>query len=113
MRKVCEDFAVEELEHKAKLELEVMKTGRVVNGTRVVDINISEYMGDVGNPIDMNYKELLVFAIKKEETSVKLYSDLANVIQDEESRHVLLALAEEERKHKLRFEAEYNVVKNR
>ncbi len=102
MSKVCEEFAKEELEHKAKLELEVMKRGQVVS-----DFDISDYMMDVGNEMDMDYEELLVFAIKKEETSVSLYTDLAAVIKDKESRETLLSLAQEETEHKLRFETEY------
>ncbi len=113
MRKVCEDFAAEELEHKAKLELELMKTGKVVNGTKMVNINVSDYLGETGNPMDMNLKELLVFAIKKEETSVSLYSDLANVVVDKESHEVLSELAEEENRHRLRFEIEYAALKNK
>jgi rubrerythrin len=31
-------------------------------------------------------------------------------VQDEQSREVLLALAQEEVKHKLRFETEYNML---
>ncbi len=102
MCKVCEDFAEEELEHKAKLELEVMKRGQVVS-----DFDISDYMMDVGNEMDMDYEELLVFAIKKEEISVSLYTDLAAVVKDKESRETLLSLAQEETEHKLRFETEY------
>ena len=102
MSKVCEEFAKEELEHKAKLELEVMKRGQVVSG-----FDISDYMMDVGNEIDMDYEELLVFAIKKEEISVSLYTDLAAVVKDKESRETLLSLAQEETEHKLRFETEY------
>jgi rubrerythrin len=107
MRKVCEDFAREELEHKAKLELEVMKRGKVVS-----DLNISDYMMDVGHKLDMDYKETLAFAISKEELSAKLYTDLAEVVRDEDSREVLLALAQEETEHKMRFEREYtNLLK--
>ena len=102
MSKVCEEFAKEELEHKAKLELEVMKRGQVVS-----DFDISDYMMDVGNETDMDYEELLVFAIKKEEISVSLYTDLAAVVKDKESRETLLSLAQEETEHKLRFETEH------
>ena len=112
MRKICEDFAAVELEHKARLELELMKAGKVVSGPGKAVLNIADYIEQAGSPIDMNYKELLVFAIKKEETSVRLYSDLANAVGDEESREVLLALAEQEDQHRLRFEIEYNVVKS-
>ena len=103
MRKVCEELAKEELEHKAKLELEVMKRGEVVHG-----ICISDYMTDAGDEIDMDYEELLIFAIKKEDISVNFYTDLAGVVKDEESREALLALAEEETEHKQRFEVEYD-----
>ncbi len=102
LSKVCEEFAKDELEHKAKLELEVMKRGQVVSG-----FDISDYMTDVGNEIDMDYKELLVFAIKKEEFSISLYSDLAAAIKDEESRETLVSLAKEETRHKERFRTEY------
>jgi rubrerythrin len=113
MRKVCEELAQEELEHKAKLELELMKAGKVVSDAWQPVLDISDYIGQAGDPIDMNYKELLVFAIKKEETSVRLYSDLANIVGDEESREALLALADEENQHRLRFEIEYNITKNK
>jgi rubrerythrin len=103
MSKVCEELAKEELEHKAKLELEVMKRGEVVSG-----ICVSDYMMDAGDEIDMDYEELLIFAIKKEEISVNFYTDLASVVKDKESREVLLSLAEEETEHKQRFEVEYD-----
>jgi len=103
MSQVCEDLAKEELEHKAKLELEVMKRGEVVQ-----DFDVSNYMMDVGNEMDMDYHELLIFAIKKEQISIDLYNDLAAVVKDEESREVLLVLAKEETEHKKRFEIEYD-----
>jgi rubrerythrin len=109
MRQVCEDFANEELEHKAKLELEVMKRGQVIT-----DISISDYMTDVGNALDMNYEDMLTLAINKEGISVKLYTDLARAVRDNESRETLLALAQEETEHKQRFEKEYeNLLKQK
>ncbi len=109
MQQVCRDFADEELEHKAKLELEVMKRGQVTT-----DIDISDYMTDVGNTLDMSYEELLTLAIKKEGVSVKLYTDLARAVRDNQSRETLLALAQEESRHKQRFETEYeNLLKQK
>ncbi len=106
MSKICEDFAKEELEHKAKLELELMKEGEIVR-----KLNISAYLGESGSRINMNYEELLVFAIKKEQTSIDLYTDLAEIVKDKETRDMLLVLADEETTHKLQFEAEYNSLK--
>jgi rubrerythrin len=108
MRKVCEDLAKEELEHKAKLELELMKKGEVVS-----DFNISNYVMDVGNEMDMDYERLLLFAIKKEQISIDLYNDLAAVVKDEESREVLSMLATEETEHRKQFEIEYDRLKTK
>jgi len=108
MREVCEDLAKEELEHKAKLELELMKKGEVVS-----DFNISNYVMDVDNSMDMDYEQLLLFAIKKEQLSIDIYTDLAAIVKDKESRDTLLSLAEEETEHKQRFEIEYDRLKTK
>lgn len=108
MREVCEDLAKEELEHKAKLELELMKKGEVVS-----DFNISNYVMDADNNMDMDYEQLLLFAIKKEQLSIDIYTDLAAIVKDKESRDTLLSLAEEETEHKQRFEIEYDRLKTK
>ncbi|CAK0779854.1 hypothetical protein CCP3SC15_6990002 [Gammaproteobacteria bacterium] len=47
-------------------------------------------------------------AMKKEKAAFKLYTDLAASTDDVGVRNTLLALAQEEAKHKLRFEIEYD-----
>jgi len=106
LRQMCIELAEEELEHKAMLELEVMKIGRVV-----CDFDWSDYIMDAGEELDMDYEQLLAFAIKKEDTSVKLYVELARIVNYAESRQTLLALADEEIEHRRRFEIEYNTLK--
>jgi len=111
MRKVFEDLAKEELDHKEKLELEIMKTGQTVPATPKADIPEHEYIiSDNQLQLDMNYKDMLLLGIKKEEASFRTYIDLIPQVRDKESREVLLALAEEEVKHKLRFETEYDLL---
>lgn len=112
LRKVLEELAAEELEHKAKLELEVMKSGRVVVATGQEDDD-EQLMGQPELPeaqINMNYRELLLMAIQKEQTSFRLYVELAGRVSDANSKEILLALAEEEVKHKQRFEYEYDRI---
>jgi rubrerythrin len=46
-------------------------------------------------------------AMKREEAAFNLYTGLAKLAGDEELKRILLALAQEEAKHKLRFEIEY------
>lgn len=111
MRQVFEDFAQEELEHKARLELEVMKTGRVVTATEDIDIGIERAVEFNEADLNMDYKDVLIMAMQKEESSFMLYVDLAARVTDEGARETLLALAQEEVKHKLRFETEYEMMR--
>jgi rubrerythrin len=111
MRKVFEDLAKEELEHKAKLELEVMKTGRTVAVKLKPPRPASDYIiSDTDLPLDMDYKDMLLLGMEKEEASFRIYVNLVGKAEDEESRDLLLALAEEEVKHKLRFQTEYETL---
>ena len=105
------EFAKEELEHKAKLELEVFKRGKSLKETsNVVDININDYVVDSGGVdlLNMEYTDLLLLAIKKEERAFRLYVALAGMANDQESQEVLMAMAMEEAGHKILFEIEYN-----
>jgi len=110
MREVFEILAQDELEHKAKLELEVMKTGKVVASDR--DANRFEaYRGsDVEPMLHMDYKNALAIGIDKEKASFRLYADWMVTAEDEEQREMLLSLAEEEAKHKARLELEYEML---
>ena len=111
MRKVFEDLAQEELEHKAKLELEVIKTGRVLPADQKITIPAHEYIVSDGEPgLDMDYKDMLMLGMEKEEAAFRTYINLIPNVDDEESREVLLALAEEEVRHKIRFETEYDML---
>jgi len=115
MRKVFEDLAGEELEHKEKLELEVMKTGKTVAVAQELKGSDKEYIiSNTKALLDMDYKDMLLLGMEKEEASFRTYVNLLPKVQDEESREVLLSLAEEEVKHKLRFEMEYeNLMKKK
>lgn len=102
---VFEDLGREELEHRAKLEFEYIKTGRVLPDIQPTKLSVEAVFGDSGEQID--YGDILRFAIDKEEVSFRLYVTLIAQVQDHASKETLLALAEEEVKHKLRFETEY------
>jgi rubrerythrin len=62
---------------------------------------------------DFNYQRTLILAMKREKASYKLYIDLAESTDDAGLKSTMLALAQEEAKHKLRFEIEYdeNILK--
>ena len=113
MREVFEKFATEELGHKMKLE--AVKHGQILLSQKDVEsLAIADYLVDVEPRPDMDYAEALVLAMRKEKAAYRLYLDLAAVGEDEEMTDMFLSLAQEEAKHKLRFEIEYddNVLKD-
>ncbi len=110
MVKVLSDLAAEEAEHKEKLE--AVKAGKKEIGDKEVgDLEIVDYVTGAEPHPKMNYIDLLVVGMKKEETSRKLYANLAAIAQEQRLKDTFLKLAQEEAKHKLRFELDYDLMK--
>ncbi|MHC4706078.1 MAG: ferritin family protein [Planctomycetota bacterium] len=109
IQKVLEDFAEEELEHKAKLEA-VRKGEVALTEEAVGDLGIADYVGGGEPRPDMSYADVLVLAMKKEKVSYKLYWDLAAMVKDQGLKDIFMLLAQEEAHHKLRFEVEYDLT---
>lgn len=74
----------------------------------MLDLKLSDYLVDVEPEKGMDYQKALVLAMKKEKKAFKMYTDLAASADDEGLEQTFLALAQEEAKHKLRFEIEYD-----
>ncbi|MFC1609882.1 ferritin family protein [Myxococcota bacterium] len=101
-------FAEEERGHKRKL-LAVQKGGiELKPGKKVLDLKMADYLVDVEPTKDLDYQYVLILAMKREKAAFRLYTDLAEQVNEEEIRSLFLALAQEEAKHKLRFEIEYD-----
>jgi len=108
MSKIFSDFAKEELGHKKKL-LDVKAGKRLAaSEKKVIDLKIADYLVDVEPDANMDYQQALVLAMKKEKKAFKMYTDLAASTDDDGLEQTFLALAQEEAKHKLRFEIEYD-----
>ena len=107
-KKVFQGFAAEERGHKAKLE--AVKAGKKFVGSAkaVQDLKIADYLVEVDPEKVKDYQEALILGMKREKAAFKLYSDLAKVAQDDKVKQLFLALAQEEAKHKLQFEVEYD-----
>ncbi|UCG70827.1 MAG: ferritin family protein [Thermoplasmata archaeon] len=108
MRKVFEGFAAEEAKHKEKLM--GVKEGKQLMPVeqKITDLKIGDYLVDVAPNKEMDYQEALIVAMKKEKASFKLYTDLATTTEDGNIKSLMLGLAQEEAKHKLRLEIEYD-----
>lgn len=103
-------FADEERGHKAKLL--AVKAGKQLQpvASRIADLRISDFVIDVTPGPDLDYQGALIVAMKKEKAAFALYTQLAELSPEPSLRDLLLALAQEEAKHKLRFEIEYDQV---
>lgn len=109
VKKIFEDYAKEEEGHKAKIE--AVKAGRKLQPVekKVLDLKLGDYLVDIEPTPDMDYQSALVLAMKREKAAFRLYTALAEQMEDhEELRDLFLLLAQEEAKHKLRFEVEYD-----
>lgn len=109
MCKVFESFAAEERGHKTKLE-GIKQSKEIQPAQNVTDLHIADYVVEVEPDPEMDYQDALVLAMKEEKAAFRLYLDLANQVANEEIKSLLLSLAQEEAKHKLRFEIEYDEI---
>ena len=107
--KAFEEFAKEELAHKAKLE--AIKQNEILEPTeKITSLKIADYLVDVDPKPDMDYQQVLILAMKKEKEAYRLYTNLAATVGDENLAKTFLQLAQEEAKHKLKLEIEYDEV---
>jgi rubrerythrin len=108
MKKTFEDFAAEERGHQAKLE-KVKQGGELTPAAgKIQDLKIGDYLVEPEADKDLDYQGALILAMKAEKAAFRLYSDMAASTDDASLKSTLLALAQEEAKHKLRFEVEYD-----
>ncbi len=107
-RELFTQFAGEERGHKAKLTQ--VKQGHKLLSAKgaVMDLKIGDYLVAEEPGPDIDYAGALVLAMKKEKAAFRLYTNLAAQALDPTVRDLLLGLAQEEAKHKLRFEVEYD-----
>ena len=108
MKETMNGFSREELRHKGKL-LSVKKNEKILSsGQAIMSLKIADYLVDVEASDNISYQDALILAMKREKAAFRLYTDLASKVEDEDLKNVFLSLAQEEAKHKLHFEVEYD-----
>jgi rubrerythrin len=108
MREAFLHFAAEERGHRKRLEM--IKAGELpaVEEQQVKDLRIGDYLIEPEPTANMTYQEALLFAMKSEKAAFAMYTKLAELAGDASLARVFQSLAQEEAKHKLRFEIEYD-----
>jgi rubrerythrin len=109
LRAELENFAVDELQHK--LRLEAVRDGRIeLTEEEIGSLHIAESIDDVKLRRNMSPKELLAYAIKQEDAAQRLYSQMAQLAKQDDVKELFTLLAQEEAQHKLNLEIEYDLA---
>ena len=107
-RVMFSELAAEEAKHREFFEGITEENVPDLPLREVTDLKISDYLVDVSFKPDMDYQDILIMAMKREESAVKLYGDVAAKMKDPKLEKLLNFMAQEEAKHKLRLETEYD-----
>ena len=109
VRSVFESFATDELRHAAKLQS--VRNGRIkITPEDIGSLGIAEKTPSGNIKPDMRYVDALRVAMNKEKTAFRLYTKLASLSTDTEVKRMFSLLAQEEAKHKLSLELEYDLT---
>jgi rubrerythrin len=107
-RQAFDELAADKLKQRDHLE-RVKRAGELrVTAQNVQNLKIADYVtADVRPAEDTDTREALIFAIRVERDTLRLYTDLADHAGDTEIQSLFLALAQEQAQHLLKLETEY------
>jgi rubrerythrin len=106
---------LQELEEMEKSHIEIIEAMRrfgmnIISMHEVKDLQISDYISEEAEMDTLDFQGILITAMKREENSVRLYSDMATRFADSQLAELFHRLAQEEKQHKLYFEKLYDDV---
>ena len=107
LKELLQELQAEERNHKKLLQELTEGTVQDFQPGKVIDLKISDYM--IEEPLDesMDFKDVLIFAAKKEQSAVELYSRLKEETDSKELKNMFDFMVEQEKNHKLKLETEY------
>ena len=112
MRLTFLEFAAEERAHRAILE-DLLASGRPLLPSEepVESLGIAPYVPDVKASTDMELREAFQLAMTEEKKAFLIYWKLAEAARNRPVLHqTFLGLAQQEARHKLHFEVEYELL---
>ena len=111
-KSIFEVLAEREKEHVAELELEIQKLGYTVNTSKEQNtmFHWEESLDSDETIHDMDFIEVLLLAIQKERAAFRLYIQIMATVKNKQLTAVLMDLAEEEMRHVLQLEQEYEAI---
>ena len=107
-KKMLKELEAMEMGHIVVIE-NIRKKGSYLEEVKAVpNLKISEYLVSDVEDLDLSYQNILIKAMKREEASFKLYSEMSVKFGDSEIATLFRKLASDEAKHKLIFERYYD-----
>jgi rubrerythrin len=103
-----QELAKEEQRHREILEGVKKEDVTAYKLEKIPDMKISDFVDEQEFSPDMDFASALRLAIKREEHALKLYNHMAQGTDDVQLKKLFSSLAQEEAKHKLRLESEYD-----
>lgn len=107
-RLTYEDLAREEKKHRQILEEMRDRHEFPVREGGAETLGVVKSKVTVAARPDLDYPEILVFAMQQEEKAIEMYEAMAGAAADKALKQAIEAIAGEERQHKLRLQAEYD-----
>ena len=108
MKDLFLEFAQEEIKHKTRLMKIKEEKTFTFSPEKIYSMNLSDYTTSGNFTMDLSYQDALILAMLKEKAAFKLYMNLSQKADVPYLQELFLSLAQEESKHKLRFELEYD-----
>ena len=108
MKQAFLEMADEEKKHVKMLENFTPDDVEHVKIRNIPDLKIGEYLVEMAFTPNMSYQDLLILAIKREESASKMYSQMAVEGTDNSMVKLFQFMAQEELRHKNRLEKEYD-----
>ncbi len=108
MKDAFQELASQELGHKEKLM--AVKQGKYLApaAAKITDLKIADYVVAAPLSPDMTYADALSVAMQREKKAFLLYTRLAGACGIPDLKQTFEALAQEEARHKLFLEVEYD-----
>jgi len=108
-RAMLAELAAEELKHADTLRKLKEADWRPSDWNRatLTDLRLSDYLSGPDTLEGAGLQEVLIFAMKREQQSVAFYSQMMGALRYESAKMLCSRLAQEELKHKMKLELEY------
>ncbi len=107
LKELLLELQAEERKHKELLQgITSMDIGNLETH-KVIDLKISDFLTEEPPTPDMTFQDLLIFAAKKEQQAVELYTSMKNAVNSAGLKKMFDFFIEQEKEHKLKLETEY------